>query len=99
MYKKLTYVSLHLPAILLFSYGFDLRFSNLYGLVSQNFYAIVDISTFVNRSLYLQYQRKLVEQVDDERVRFEVGTISDFEVCCLFHCIIIMVKQIFSVNY
>lgn len=28
------------------------------------------------RSLYLQYQRGLVEQVDDQRVRFEIGTLS-----------------------
>lgn len=28
------------------------------------------------RSLYLQYQRGLVEQVDDPRVRFEIGTLS-----------------------
>lgn len=28
------------------------------------------------RSLYLQYQRRLVEQVNDPRVRFEIGTLS-----------------------
>ncbi|MCO5554500.1 hypothetical protein L7F22_008029 [Adiantum nelumboides] len=28
------------------------------------------------RSLYMQYQRRLVEQVDDSRVRFEIGTLS-----------------------
>lgn len=31
------------------------------------------------RNLYLQFQRRLVDEVDDPRLRFEIGTISDIQ--------------------
>ncbi|MCO5581438.1 hypothetical protein L7F22_035322 [Adiantum nelumboides] len=35
-----------------------------------------DVLLGIPWSLYMQYQRRLVEQVDDSRVRFEIGTLS-----------------------
>lgn len=34
-----------------------------------------------NRALYLQYQRQKVEEVSDERVRFEMSTMGGIHVC------------------
>jgi hypothetical protein len=54
---------------------------------------------FFYRSFYLQYQWKLVEQIDNERLRFEFGTIREMEVCALIHGDATFERLISSVRY
>lgn len=47
------------------------------------------------RALYLQYQRQKVEEVSDERVRFEMSTMGGIHVCtnCMLFIIILSTSK------
>lgn len=49
------------------------------------------------RSLYLQYQRRLVEEVDDPRLRFEIGTISSMQ--GLEMCLVKIAEKLHEVKF
>lgn len=67
------------------------------GGLSATIVLITGYGEFCWRALYLQYQRQKVEEVSDERVRFEMSTLGGIHVCTnhrLFAIILSMSKAL-----